>query len=157
MARSYGRVLALDVGSKTVGVAVSDPTGTTAQPLETLRREPQGKELAAIAELVARLQIKEVVVGLPTRTDGREGPEARRVKEFVRHLQRVVGIPVVLVDERFSTREAERMLLDADLSRSRRRGVLNHVAAAIILDTYLARRQVRATQGKDTLPQAGGR
>lgn len=146
-----GRVLALDVGERRVGVAVSDPTGTAAQPLQTVDRVPGGQELLVLAELIQRLDAKEVVVGLPTRTDGREGPEARRVREFVRRLRKLANVPVVFVDERFTTREAERILLSADLSRGRRRKVLDHVAAAIILDTYLARRQVRGSQGTDTL------
>lgn len=151
MSEAHGRVLALDVGERRIGVAVSDPTGTAAQPLRTVPRAPGGQELAVLAELIQRLDVKEVVVGLPTRTDGREGPEARRVREFVRRLRKLAGVPVLFVDERFTTREAERVLLAADLSRRRRRKVLDHVAAAIILEAYLARRQVRGGQGTETL------
>lgn len=143
-----GRILALDVGERRIGVAVSDPTGSAAQPLRTVRRTPNGRELAELAALIRQLGVKEVVVGLPTRTGGQEGPEARRVRAFARRLQDVAGVPVVFVDERFSTREAERILLAADLSRGRRREVLDHVAAAIVLDTYLARRRVRAGEGE---------
>lgn len=143
-----GRILALDVGELRIGVAISDPTGATAQPLQTVVRTGGDDGLTELVAIIQRYDVKEVVVGLPTRTGGEEGPEARRVRAFARRLQRLAGVPVVFVDERYSTREAERILLRADLSRDRRRKVLDHVAAAIVLDTYLARRRVRSGQGE---------
>lgn len=135
--------MALDVGEKTVGVAVSDPSGTTAQPLKTLARKVDGSEIEELARLAAALAVKEVVVGLPTRTDGRAGPEARRVRAFAERVRQASGLPVAFVDERFTTQQAERLLLGAGLSRRRRRQAINHVAAAIILESYLTRRRVK--------------
>lgn len=143
-----GRILALDVGERRIGVAITDPTGATAQPLQTVVRTGQDGGLTRLVAMIRRYDVKEVVVGLPTRTGGEEGPEARRVRAFARRLRSLTGVPVVFVDERYSTREAERILLAADLSRGRRRKVLDHVAAAIVLDTYLARRRVGAGQGE---------
>ena len=138
-----GRVLGLDVGEKTVGVAISDPEGLTAQPLRTLLRRPDAAELDQLRALVEEYGVKEVVVGLPTRTDGTAGVEARRVRAFAQRLQTACGVVVHFVDERFSTVQAERMLLEAGLSRRRRRQAINHVVAAILLDTFLARRRVK--------------
>ena len=138
-----GRLMALDVGEKTVGVAVTDPAGITAQPFKTLARRPDGGEVEAIRELASSLGVKEVVVGLPTRTDGRAGVEVRRVRAFARRVQQACALPVHFVDERFTTVQAERLLVDAGLSRRRRRQAINHVVAAIILETFLARRRVK--------------
>ncbi|WP_324667724.1 Holliday junction resolvase RuvX [Geochorda subterranea] len=148
MREQGGRILALDVGERRIGVAITDPTGATAQPLQTVVRTGQDGGLTRLVAMIRRYDVKEVVVGLPTRTGGEEGPEARRVRAFARRLRSLTGVPVVFVDERYSTREAERILLAADLSRGRRRKVLDHVAAAIVLDTYLARRRVGAGQGE---------
>ena len=134
--------MALDVGDKTVGVAVSDPAGVTAQPLKTLARRPDGQEVEVLQELVRSLDVKEVVVGLPTRTDGRAGVEVRRVRAYARRVADACGVRVHWVDERFTTVQAERLLVDAGLSRRRRRQAVNHVAAAILLQTFLARRRV---------------
>ncbi len=138
-----GRVMALDVGEKTVGVAVTDPEGLTAQPLTTLRRFPDGRELTVLGQLAASLGVEEVVVGLPTRTDGRLGPEARRVRAFARRLQQACGLPIRFMDERYTTKQAERLLLAAGLSRQQRKQAVNHVAAAILLESYLQRRRVK--------------
>ncbi len=148
MREQGGRILALDVGERRIGVAITDPTGATAQPLQTVVRTGQDGGLTRLVAMIRRYDVKEVVVGLPTRTGGEEGPEARRVRAFARRLRSLTGVPVVFVDERYSTQEAERILLAADLSRGRRRKVLDHVAAAIVLDTYLARRRVGAGQGE---------
>ncbi|WP_324717581.1 Holliday junction resolvase RuvX [Carboxydochorda subterranea] len=150
-----GRIMALDVGEKSLGVAISDSLGATAQPLVTLWRKGLAADLEAVSQLVRSMGVEEVVVGLPTRTDGREGPEAERVRAFAGKLRSVVDVRVRLFDERFSTRQAERILLEADLPRRRRRRAVNHVAAAIILDAYLTWRQVRRAQAEGTLHEAG--
>lgn len=146
--------MALDVGERTVGVAVTDPTGVSAQPLFTVQRDRAGSEWARLGELCREYAVKEVVVGLPVRTQGSEGPEAGRVRAFAAELTKRTRVPVVFVDERFSTRMAEQVLLEAGLGRRRRREALNHVAAAIILEAYLARRRVRGEGRKDTLDAA---
>lgn len=133
------RIVGLDVGTKRIGVAVSDPLGWTAQAHSVLERRRLGEDLQALARLVAELGAERVVVGLPRRLDGSEGPAAETVKEFAGALANVIGVPVELYDERLTTVEAEGVLLSGDLSRRRRRQVVDKVAAALILDGYLRR------------------
>lgn len=133
------RVLGLDPGERTVGVAVSDPLGLTAQPAGEFPRGTPEAEAQAVRELLARYGAGEVVVGLPRRLDGSLGPEAERVQAWAAELARLLGVPVRLWDERLTTREAERVLLAADASRRRRRARAHRVAAALILQTYLDR------------------
>ncbi len=132
-----GRILALDVGEKTVGVAVSDPLRLIAQPITTIRRRGIRSDLRAIVDLVASNDAVEIVVGMPLRLQGDEGPAAQAVLSFIEKLRPVVDIPIVPWDERFSTVQAERALLEANLSRDKRRGVIDRVAAVIILQSYL--------------------
>ncbi len=137
-----GRVLAVDLGARRVGLAVSDPTGTIAQPLKTLQRRSTREVLEAIAEEVKRLGISAVVVGLPRNLDGTEGRMADRARRFGAALARRIEVPVVFWDERLTTVAAGRVL--GGLSRTRRREVQDEVAAALILEGYL-RRQQKAT------------
>ncbi|MDI6869998.1 MAG: Holliday junction resolvase RuvX [Bacillota bacterium] len=133
------RILALDVGERRIGVAVSDPLGLTAQAHSVVARRRPETDVAAVAALVEEVEAEKVVVGLPLRLDGSEGPAAARVKEFAGELAKAVPIPVELFDERLTTAEAEGVLLAGDLSRRRRRQVIDKVAAALILDGYLRR------------------
>ncbi|HHW14513.1 MAG TPA: Holliday junction resolvase RuvX [Firmicutes bacterium] len=133
------RIMALDVGARRIGVAVSDPLGWTAQAHSVLHRRRPEEDLEALARLVAELGAERVVVGLPRRLDGSEGPAAESVKEFAGALANVIEVPVELYDERLTTVEAEAVLLSGDLSRRRRRQVVDKVAAALILDGYLRR------------------
>jgi len=135
------RILALDVGEKTIGLAVSDPLGLTAQPLTTLRRQSKEKDLAALASLVRQLEVEEVVLGLPRRLNGSLGPEARRVQQLGELLRECLGLPVRYWDERLTTVAAEQALLAADLSRRRRRQTIDQTAACLILQGYLERRR----------------
>lgn len=135
------RILALDVGEKTIGLAVSDPLGLTAQPLTTLRRQSKEKDLAALASLVRQLEVEEVVLGLPRRLNGSLGPEARRVQQLGELLRERLGLPVRYWDERLTTVAAEQALLAADLSRRRRRQTIDQTAACLILQGYLERRR----------------
>jgi putative holliday junction resolvase len=130
-------VLAVDPGSKRVGTALSDPTGTVAQPFRTLPAEPASTLPARIAELAREVEAGEIVVGLPLRLDGREGPEARAAREMSARLREATGLRVRLVDERLSSAAAERALVAGGARRSRRREVADQVAAAIFLQTYL--------------------
>lgn len=134
------RIMGLDVGTKTIGVAVSDPLGWTAQGVTTLRRKNKNADLAALKEIIERFGVEEIVVGLPRNMDGTLGPRAKEASDFARGLKAVLGLPVHLYDERLTTVAADKVLLEADLSRRRRRAVVDQVAATIILQGYLDRR-----------------
>ena len=131
------RILALDPGTKRIGVALSDELGWTAQPLETFERKSLGVDIAHIKELVSRHEVREIVVGMPVRLDGRLGPAAQSAQQFLDAVQAGVGIPVVAWDERLTTKAAEQMLIEADVSRKKRKGVVDRVAAALLLKSYL--------------------
>ena len=134
------RVIAVDLGTRRMGVAVTDGLGLTAQPYATLARVGGRRDLDAIAELVARLDAERVVLGLPLDPEGNEGRAARSAHAFAERLRAVLAVPVDLIDESFTTVEAEEVLLAADLSRARRKQVVDRVAAAVILQRWLARR-----------------
>ena len=131
--------MGLDVGSKTIGVAVSDAEGLFASARETLRRAGQEADALSVCSLVDTLSVGTVVVGLPLELDGREGHRVRRVRAFVDVLSTRLpeGVNVELWDERFSTAAAERTLLEADVSRKRRREHVDAVAAQFILQGWL--------------------
>ncbi len=129
--------MGLDVGSKTVGVAVSDALGITAQGVTTVRRTGLKRDLAALEALAREHEVTRAVVGLPINMDGTEGPRAEASREFARALEQALGIPVELWDERLSTVAAERALLEADVSRAKRRQVIDQVAATLILQGWL--------------------
>lgn len=131
------RVLGLDVGDKRVGLALSDPLGWTARPLPVLERVGWKKDLARILATIEEFGVGRIVVGLPIRMDGSKGARAEKALEFVEKLRKGTHIPVVTWDERLSTREAERRLLEADVKRMKRRNLVDGVAAALILQGYL--------------------
>ncbi len=131
------RILALDYGTKRIGVALSDELGWTAQPLETIERRTLVRDIAHIEQLVQGHEVKEVLIGLPLRLDGEEGPAVQAVHEFIAHLGEAVSVPIVTWDERMTTRSAEDLLIAADVSRRKRKGVVDRVAAAILLQSYL--------------------
>lgn len=133
------RTLALDVGDKRIGVAVSDPLGFTAEPLIVITRTASVKaDLRSVEELLQRYDVSKIVVGMPVMLAGDEGIQAGKVREFVERLSRRLRIPVVTWDERLSTVEAERFLIKAGQSRSKRKQVIDKIAAAVILQSYLA-------------------
>lgn len=132
-----GRVLALDVGRRRIGLAVSDPARATAQPLAVIQRVNREADLAAVQAAAMAQQAVLIVVGLPLRLDGSAGPEAQRAQSFGRRLGRRLGLPVEFVDEALSTVEAQEVLLSADLGRAKRRRVVDKLAAAVILRRYL--------------------
>jgi putative Holliday junction resolvase len=134
------RLLGLDVGEKTIGVAVSDPMGWTAQGLTVIRRASLESDFAALRDYVEQYKVDKFVVGLPRRTDGSYGPETDKIYAFGSELERVFALPVEYWDERFSTVAAERILLEGDVSRAKRRQVIDKVAAAVILQAYLDRK-----------------
>lgn len=132
-----GRILGLDPGTKTVGVAVSDELLLAAHGLPSLPAQPAEKVLKTLKKLVEDYNIQEIVVGLPVNMNGTLGPSAEAAQQFARRLEQVLPGGVGLVDERLTTVQAERALLEADLSRARRRGLRDRVAAVLILQNYL--------------------
>ena len=132
------RALGLDVGSKTIGVAITDEAGIAAHPLRVLERAGTAADVSTIQTLVVENGITDVVVGMPYELSGKVGHRARRVQEFITAL--TSALPQLKFheqDERFTTAEAQRVLIDADLSRAKRKDVIDQQAAALILQAWL--------------------
>jgi putative holliday junction resolvase len=139
--REARRILALDMGEKRIGLAVSDPLGITAQGLEVwVRRNPEA-DLAHLFQVAREYQVQKIVVGLPRHMDGRLGDAATGIMEFAGALGQALGVEVVFWDERLTTAAAERVLIQADVSRRRRRQVVDQMAAVLILQSYLDSRE----------------
>jgi putative holliday junction resolvase len=132
------RIMGLDYGDKTIGVAISDLMGWTAQGIETIRRSKG--ELDRLKELIAKYEVEEIVVGLPKNMDGSLGPRAQMSLEFVQLLIEVTGLPVHSWDERLTTVAAQRTLIAADVSRAKRKLVIDKMAAMLILQGYMDRK-----------------
>ncbi|GAB4260194.1 Holliday junction resolvase RuvX [Thermincola ferriacetica] len=132
------RVLGLDVGTKRIGVAVSDPLRLTAQGLTVIKR---GEELTELPRIIEQMEVSEIVVGLPKNMDGSLGPKAQEILELTEKLRETLQLPVHTYDERLTTVAAERILLEADLSRAKRRQVVDKTAAVLILQGYLDSRR----------------
>lgn len=132
-----GRILALDVGDVRIGVAVSDPTGTIAQPLEVYRRVGYGPDSRYVAELCRRMGCESVLLGLPLNMDGSEGPQAQKVKDFGAVLEKA-GLTVRYQDERLTTVTAEAVLINSGVRREDRRRHVDKLAATVILEQWLA-------------------
>ena len=135
-------LIGLDLGEKTIGVAVSDSFQSVATPLETVRRKKFGLDAARLAEIIAERRIGGLVLGLPRTMDGSEGPRCQSTRAFARNFDRLTPLPITYWDERLSTVAAERALLEADTTRKRRAEVIDHVAAGYILQGLLDRLQV---------------
>jgi putative Holliday junction resolvase len=133
------RVMGLDIGSHTIGVAVSDELGITAQGLKTIRRKSKENDLKEILKIIDEFEIVKVVVGLPKNTDGTLGKQAEMVFLWIKTLREKIKLPVVTWDERFSTIEASKVLLEADLSRKKRKKAVDKLAAVLILQGYMSR------------------
>lgn len=129
----------LDLGTKTIGVAVSDPFLSVSTPLETIRRVKFTQDAEALQRILTHRAIGGLVLGLPMNMDGSEGPRAQATRAFARNLDRLVDLPITFWDERLSTVAAERALLEADTTRKRRAEVIDHVAAGFILQGVLDR------------------
>ena len=134
-----GAVAGLDLGTKTIGVAISDVMRGVATPTLTIRREKFTQDAEALLKLRAARQVVGIVIGLPRNMDGSEGPRAQSTRAFIRNLEKLTALPVLFWDERLSTVAAERALLEADTSRKRRAEVIDHVAAGFILQGALDR------------------
>jgi len=131
------RVMGLDVGTRTIGIAISDELGLTAQGLKTLRRKSMEDDLKEIAAIINQFEISKIVVGLPKNMNGTLGSQAETVLKWMEILKDRLQVPVVTWDERLSTVGASRVLLEADLSRRKRKKVIDKLAAVLILQGYL--------------------
>jgi putative holliday junction resolvase len=129
--------MALDVGGRRIGVALSDTTRVLAWPLTTLRAEPRDRVLSEIAALVQRHEVAEVVVGLPLTLSGEIGPQAHAIQLFVERLKGVLTAPIHMFDERLTTVAAERMMVDLGMKPEQRKARIDEVAASIILQDFL--------------------
>lgn len=134
-------LLALDVGSKRIGVAVADPTGTFALPLTVIERTNLKADLQRISELAREYSVDEMVIGYPMTLAGQTGPAAEKMDRFIEQLSRVFPGTIHRVDERLTTAQATKTLISADVSRAKRKTVVDKMAAALILESYLARRR----------------
>ncbi len=129
--------MSMDVGSRTIGIAISDELGLTAQGLKTIRRRSDDEDLRELSLIIEQFKIDKIVVGLPKNMDGTVGKQAEMVLQWIKSFQERINLPVETWDERLSTVEASKILLEADLSRKKRKGVIDKLAAVIILQGYL--------------------
>ncbi len=140
-AEPAGRVLGLDVGSKRIGVAVSDLLGITAQGLETLQRQNKRLDFEALGRVIEKYDIREIVVGYPLRMSGVEGVQAEKMQRFAEELRARFQLPVHLWDERLTSAEANRLLRETDMSIRRRAQVVDQMAAVLILQSWMEGRR----------------
>ncbi|MBQ3180788.1 MAG: Holliday junction resolvase RuvX [Firmicutes bacterium] len=131
------RLLGLDVGTATIGVAVSDPLGWTAQGVTTIRRQSKEKDLAALEEIVKQYGVEAFVLGLPLRLNGDSDTAVDKVRHLAEQLKERFGLPIYYQDERLTTVAAQRVLLEGDVSRRKRKQVVDKLAAVLILSTYM--------------------
>ena len=141
------RILALDPGTKRIGVALSDEMGWIAQPLETFERRSITADLQHIQQLVQDHEVDRVIMGMPFRLDGSVGPAAQQVEQFKAMLEGALTVPVIPWDERLTSKSAEAMLIEANVSRKKRKGAVDRVAAAILLQSYLESLSVERQSG----------
>ena len=134
------RILGLDVGSKRIGIAVSDPLGITAQGLETLQRQNKRLDFERLEQVIRQYSVEEIVVGYPLRMSGAEGVQAEKMQRFAQDLRQRFGLPVHLWDERLTSAEANRVLRETEMSIHRRSQVVDRMAAVLILQSWMERR-----------------
>lgn len=137
---AHRRVLALDVGARRIGVAVSDALGITAQGLATIERQNKRKDFDALGAVLAKHDVGEIVVGLPLRLSGAEGTQSEKMRRFADELHAKFGLPVHLWDERWTSTEANRLLRETNLSIEKRGKAVDRMAAVLILQSWLAAR-----------------
>jgi len=145
------RIMGLDVGSKTIGVAISDELGITAQGFKTIKRKAMNDDLRELDAIISQFKIEKVVVGLPKNMDGSLGKQAEFVLGWIEDSKNKIQLPIETWDERLSTVEASKTLLKADLSRKKRKGVIDKLAAVLILQGYL---QQIGSRKDESLPPA---
>ena len=136
---AMGAIAGLDLGTVTIGVAISDVMHSVATPTETIKRKKFGVDAAKLLELTTLRLVTGIVLGLPRNMDGSEGPRAQATRAFARNLERLTPLPITFWDECLSTVAAERALIEADMTRKRRAEVIDHVAASYILQGMLDR------------------
>lgn len=136
-ARLNGRILGLDVGSRRIGLAVSDPLGITAQGIETLERKNKRHDFEHLQRVIRDYEVKEIVVGLPLRMSGASGTQADKMQTFAEELRQRFGLPVHLWDERLTSAEANRLLRETDLSIGKRGKAVDRMAAVLILQGWM--------------------
>jgi len=136
----HQRILGLDVGSKRIGVAVSDPLGITAQGLETIRRQNKRLDFERLGALISEYGIAEIVVGLPLRMSGAEGTQSEKMRQFAEELRQRFNLPVHLWDERLTSAQANRLLRETEMSIQRRGQVVDQMAAVLILQNWMESR-----------------
>ncbi|CUH63705.1 Putative Holliday junction resolvase [Thalassovita gelatinovora] len=136
---AHAPVIGLDLGDKTIGVALSDTLLSIASPVETIRRKKFGIDADRLLQIIADRQVGGIVLGLPRNMDGSEGPRCQSTRAFARNLSRLTELPIGYWDERLSTVAAERALIEADTSRAKRAGKIDNVAASFILQGFLDR------------------
>jgi putative holliday junction resolvase len=136
----HPRILGLDVGSKTIGIAVSDPLGITAQGLDTIRRQNKRVDLERLSQIIRQYEVSEIVVGYPLRLSGAEGVQAEKMQRFAKDIGERFRLPVHLWDERLSSAQANRVLRDSEISIKRRGEVVDRLAAVLILQSWMDRR-----------------
>lgn len=131
--------MGLDVGDKTIGVAISDPLLITAQSLQTIKRENYKKDIDTLIDIINKYNIKKIVVGIPKNMNNTIGPQGEKVLNFVEKLKNKVNLDIVLEDERLTTVQAEKLLIKSDVKRKNRKKIIDKVAATYILQSYLDR------------------
>ena len=136
-----GRIVAFDIGDKRVGVAVTDPVGNMALPLETYWRKGFKTDAENLIELAKKQGAETIVCGLPVNFDGSESVQTVKTREFIEQLKALTEIPIETQDERFSTLQSRRLLLEADMRREKRKDVIDKIAASYILEDYLAKKK----------------
>jgi putative Holliday junction resolvase len=139
----HSRIMALDVGSKRIGVAVSDPLGITAQGLDTIQRQNKRRDLEALRQVLAKYEVREIVVGLPLRLSGAEGTQSEKMRRFADDLRAHFGVTVHLWDERWTSTEANRLLRETDLSIKKRGQAVDRMAAILILQSWMEAHSAR--------------
>ena len=133
----HPRILGLDVGSKTIGLAVSDPLGITAQGLETIRRQNKRRDLERLEQVIREYEVAEIVLGYPLRLSGAEGVQGEKMRQFAEQLRQRFQLPVHLWDERLTSAEANRLLRQSEMSIRRRGEVVDRLAAVLILQSWM--------------------
>jgi putative Holliday junction resolvase len=151
-----GRLLGLDVGSKTIGMAVSDPLGITAQGLTTYRRRNKRLDFEELERVIAQYSVAEIVVGLPLRMSGAEGTQAEKMRAFAEELRQKFGLPVHLSDERLTSAEANRVLRETEMSIKRRGEVVDRMAAVLILQSWMEQRAQARERDGESQDRMGG-
>lgn len=143
---SSGRILAIDYGSRRMGLAVSDLLGITAQGIETLQRRNKRSDFAQLARVLRRYDVREIVLGNPLRMSGEKGTQAEKVEEFAEELRKKFDLPVHLWDERLTSAEANRLLREAEVSTEKRARAVDRMAAILILQSFLQARISRTAR-----------